>query len=129
MSVARIEHVNVTVSDPERAARLMETLFGWQIRWAGPARNGGRAIHIGSDDHYVALYAERDPAPTSYDFAQGHPLNHIGVAVDDLNAVEAQVVAAGLVPRYHGVYEPGPRHFYFSDPDGIEYEVVSYKQD
>ena len=57
----RIEHVNFTVSDPERAARLME----------------------------------------------------------------ARVVAAGLVPFSHDDYEPG-RRFYFLDPDGIEYEVVSY---
>ena len=29
----RIEHVNVTVSDPERAARLMAALFGWHVLW------------------------------------------------------------------------------------------------
>ena len=40
MSTPRIEHVNVTVSNPERAARLMEELFGWQVRWKGSARNG-----------------------------------------------------------------------------------------
>ena len=35
------------------------------------------------------------------------------------------VVAAGLTPFSHADYEPG-RRFYFLDPDGIEYEVVSY---
>ncbi len=47
MSTPRIEHVNVTVSNPERAATLMEELFGWQVRWKGPARDGGRTIHVG----------------------------------------------------------------------------------
>ena len=125
MSSLRIEHVNVTVSDPERAARLMERIFGWKVRWEGPALNGGRAIHVGTDDHYVALYTGRGVAYGPDDFAKGRPLNHIGVEVADLDATEARVGAAGLVPFNHGDYEPG-RRFYFLDPDGIEYEVVSY---
>ena len=125
MTVTRIEHVNVTVTDPERTARLMEELFGWHVRWRGPARDGGRTVHVGTDDHYVALYTGRDARYTAEDFAKGRPLNHVGVAVDDLDAVETRVVAAGLKPFNHDDYEPG-RRFYFLDPDGIEYEVVSY---
>lgn len=125
MSTPRIEHVNVTVSDPERAARLMMTLFDWRVRWQGPARLGGHTIHVGSDSHYVALYTGRDVAYTADDFAKGQPLNHIGVEVDDLDATEVRVVAAGLRPYGHEAYDPG-RRFYFLDPDGIEYEVVSY---
>jgi len=122
----RIEHVNVTVSDPDRAARLMESLFGWHVRWQGPARDGGRTIHVGSDDHYIALYTGHGVAYTVDDFAKGQPLNHIGVEVDDLAAIEAKVVAASLRPFGHDAYDPG-RRFYFLDPDGIEYEVVSYR--
>ena len=126
MSTPRIEHVNVTVSNPERAARLMEELFDWQVRWQGPARDGGRTIHIGSQEHYIALYTGRDVAYTAEDFAKGRPLNHIGIEVDDLKATEARVVAAGLKPFNHGDYDPG-RRFYFLDPDGIEYEIISYR--
>ena len=122
----RIEHVNVTVSDPARTAQLMEALFGWHIRWQGPARDGGRTIHVGSSEHYVALYSGRDVRYTAEDFAKGRPLNHIGVEVDDLAGTEARVVAAGLRPFSHDDYHPG-RRFYFLDPDGIEYEVVSYR--
>lgn len=125
MSSPRIEHVNVTVSDPDRAARLMGEMFGWRIRWRGPARDGGHTIHVGSDDHYLALYTGDKPAYGADDFAKGRPLNHIGVVVDDLEAVEARVTAAGLTPFNHASYDPG-RRFYFLDPDGIEYEVVSY---
>jgi len=125
MPEPRIEHVNVTVSDPDRAARLMAALFGWHVRWQGPARSGGRTIHVGSDDHYIALYSGHGVAYTADDFAKGRPLNHIGVEVDDLAAIEAKVVAAGLKPFGHDDYDPG-RRFYFLDPDGIEYEVVSY---
>lgn len=124
MAAPRIEHVNMTVSDPDAAARLMQDLFGWEVRWQGPALNGGRTIHVGSDAQYLALYAPPG-ARLSRDFAKGQPLNHVGVEVDDLDATEARVIAAGLRPFAHGDYEPG-RRFYFLDENGIEYEVVSY---
>jgi catechol 2,3-dioxygenase-like lactoylglutathione lyase family enzyme len=123
MPAPRLEHVNVTVADPEAAARLMQDLFGWEVRWRGPALNGGRTVHVGSSDHYLALYAPPGGGPS---FPKGQPLNHIGVEVDELEATEARVVAAGLQPFAHGDYEPG-RRFYFLDANGIEYEVVSYR--
>ena len=126
MAKVQIEHVNVTVSDPERAARLMQAVFGWRVRWKGPARDDGQTIHVGSDDHYVALYTQPGVAYVEADFAKGRPLNHIGVEVEDIDAVERKVVAEGLKPFNHGAYDPG-RRFYFLDPDGIEYEVVSYR--
>jgi catechol 2,3-dioxygenase-like lactoylglutathione lyase family enzyme len=126
MSSPRIEHVNITVADPERSSALMAALFDWHVRWGGPSQNGGHTIHVGSDDHYVALHTGGSPARVAEVFAKGRPLNHIGVEVDDLDATEARVIAAGLRPFNHADYEPG-RRFYFLDPDGIEYEVVSYK--
>lgn len=125
MTHAMIEHVNLTVSDPERSARLMEALFGWRIRWKGPARDGGRSIHVGNDIAYVALYTGPDGMHAEAHYPKGEPLNHVGVLVDDLDAVEEKVIAQGLDPFNHGDYEPG-RRFYFFDPDGIEYEVVCY---
>ncbi len=126
MTTMRIEHVNVTVSDAERSAALMQRIFGWNVRWSGPARDGGRAVHVGSGDHYLALFTAADPAESEYEFIKGRPLNHIGVEVADLEAVEARVSQEGLTPFAHGDYDPG-RRFYFLDPDGIEYEVVSYQ--
>ena len=126
MSGPKLEHVNVTVRDPERAARLMSELFGWRERWRGAARDGGHTIHVGSDEHYIALYTGHNVTYTVDDFAKGRPLNHIGVEVDDLDGTEARVVAAGLRPFSDDNYVPG-RRFYFLDPDGIEYEVVSYR--
>lgn len=125
MSSSRIEHVNITVTDPERTSDLMEALFDWHVRWSGPAQNGGHTIHVGSNDHYVALHTGGNTVQVNEVFRKGTPLNHIGVAVDDLDATEARVIAAGLRPFSHADYEPG-RRFYFLDPDGIEYEVVSY---
>ncbi len=125
MPNAILEHANVTVSDPMRTARLMVDLFGWHIRWQGPSALGGGTVHVGSEISYLALYTRDGPRTDPATFRRGRPLNHVGILVDDLEEVEARVTAAGLVPFNHGDYDPGHR-FYFFDPDGIEYEVVSY---
>lgn len=125
MPKGQIEHVNITVSDPERSARLFETLLGWRERWRGPSQLGGRTIHVGDDTTYLAIYTDGEAKDR---FAKGVPLNHVGLLVDDLDEAEKVVVGHGLEPFGHGDYEPG-RRFYFFDWDGIEFEVVSYAGD
>jgi predicted enzyme related to lactoylglutathione lyase len=125
MPGAFIEHVNVTVRDPERSAQLMHDLFGWNIRWQGPAISGGRSIHVGDDRFYMAFYTKDGANTPDEAFRKGRPLNHVGIVVDDLDDAERQVIAAGLEPFNHGDYEPG-RRFYFFDFDGTEFELVSY---
>ena len=122
MPAARLEHANITVSDPDRSAALFEQLCGWHERWRGPSQLGGWTIHVGTAQAYLAIYTNEGRGGP---FAKGAPLNHIGIEVDDLDAAEAVVVAHGLEPFNHGDYEPG-RRFYFFDWDGIEFEVVSY---
>ena len=122
-----IEHVNLTVSDPDRSAAILSAIFGWHKRWRGRAHNGGPVIHLGGERGYLALYTGPDGEHHGLHHGKGAPLNHIGVQVDDLDAVEARVIAAGLEPHSHGDYEPG-RRFYFFDADGIEFEVVSYDE-
>lgn len=125
MTQAFIEHVNLTVGDPDGTAALLSRLFGWKERWRGPSALGGRTIHVGTDTHYVALYTPDDSDGGARGHAKGAPLNHVGIQVDNLDATEAAVIAEGLTPFSHGDYEPG-RRFYFFDRDGIEYEIVSY---
>lgn len=124
--MSRLEHLNVTVRDPEATAGMLVDLFGWRVRWQGAAIHGGRSIHVGGADSYLAVYAGlggQTEAGNSY--AQRGGLNHIGVVVDDLDAVEERVKARGYKPVNHADYEPG-RRFYFREENGIEIEVVSY---
>ena len=118
-----LEHANLTVSDPARSSALLQQLCGWHERWRGPSQLGGWTIHVGTERDYLALYTNEGRGGP---YAKGAPLNHIGLVVDDLDAAEAVVIAAGLVPYSHGDYDPG-RRFYFFDWDGIEFEVVSYE--
>jgi catechol 2,3-dioxygenase-like lactoylglutathione lyase family enzyme len=126
MSAAMLEHVNVTVSNPEQTARLLCELFDWRIRWQGASKLGGRTVHVGTDDAYVAVYTySRNNVSNSSSYETRGALNHIGGVVTDLDAAEQRVLKAGFKTHNHGDYEPG-RRFYFNDQDGIEFEVVAY---
>lgn len=129
MPTGKIEHANLTVTNPERSAELFKQMLGWEERWRGKSMLGGDTIHVGEPGNgatYMALYTNEDVrADTARRYAKGQPLNHVGLLVDDLAAVENVVTAAGLVPFGHDDYDPG-RRFYFFDWDGIEFEVVSY---
>jgi len=130
MSIVHLEHVNITVPDPQRTARLLMELFGWHIRWEGDAMAGGYTVHVGNETCYVALYRPADPdklasAEEVRASERTGGLNHIAVTVADIDAVDRKIQAAGYKTENHGDYEPG-RRFYFYDDDGIEYEVVSY---
>lgn len=122
MAKGHLEHINITVSDIDRSAALLRDLMGWHDRWRGPSQLGGETIHVGGEQDYIAVYTRGTPVSR---FSKGQPLNHVGLVVDDLDAAEAVVKAAGLEPFNHADYEPG-RRFYFFDWDGIEFEMVSY---
>ncbi|MEP3049599.1 MAG: VOC family protein [Roseibium sp.] len=129
MSTATLEHVNITVSDPEATAKRLHDWFGWKVRWKGDSIFGGVTYHIGNDTSYIAAYRPKNETSSldedaSYGIRGG--LNHIAVVVDDLDAVEDRIKATGHKPKSHADYEPG-RRFYFEDEDGIEFEVVSYE--
>jgi len=126
MKTATLEHVNITVKDPKATAAMMMKLFGWHIRWEGASMDNGYTVHVGTEAQYIALYSTGAPKRgelTSYKMIGG--LNHIALTVEDIDAVEERVLAAGFKTENHGDYEPG-RRFYFRDSDKVEYEIVSY---
>lgn len=126
MTQAFLEHVNFTVTDPAKTAQQLCDWFGWHVRWHGPSIYDGVTYHVGSDDSYIALYSPgkpKDGSESSYQTRGG--LNHLGIVVDDLDATEDKIKAAGYTTGNHADYEPG-RRFYFRDENNIEFEVVSY---
>lgn len=121
-----LEHVNITVPDPQASAAILCDLFGWHVRWEGAAMDDGYTVHVGDDGSYLALYSPGKPlSAAGNSYGQTAGLNHVGVVVDDLAEAEKKVKAAGFHPHNHADYEPGQR-FYFDGPDGIEFEVVHY---
>ncbi|MEM9740075.1 MAG: VOC family protein [Pseudomonadota bacterium] len=128
MANASLEHVNLTVTDPEKTVEMIQNIFGWKIRWQGKSASGGDTIHVGTERAYLAIYSPHSGvAPFVKARNQHSGLNHVGIVVSDLDATEARVKAVGLTPFGHDDYEPG-RRFYFLDTDGIEFEVISYAE-
>jgi len=124
----QLEHANITVQDPDKMAEELCNLFGWRVRWAGQSTLGGRTVHVGNEHAYLSLYnsiEESDESAELSSYSRDNGLNHIGLVVDDLDAIEARVVGAGYKTYLHGNYEPG-RRFYFSLTGGLELELVSY---
>lgn len=126
MQIARLEHANITVTDAKATAAWLCEVFDWHIRWQGEAIHGGYTVHVGTDDGYLAVFAPLQvTAEADSTYEQKGGLNHVGLVVEDLDAVESKVNAVGFRAHKHADYEPGKR-FYFNDADGIEFEVVSY---
>ncbi|MGB0906042.1 MAG: VOC family protein [Maricaulaceae bacterium] len=120
MHHANIEHINVSVSNAQHTAVELCKIFDWHIRWSGKNYQDRDVFHIGTKASYIAIVAK--PPDNERSTSE---LNHIGIVVDDLEAIENRVLAAGYKTHSHGDYEPG-RRFYYHDHNGIEYEIVSY---
>lgn len=56
-----LEHVNMTVSDLERATRFYQDLLGYRMRWQGKTADGRPAAHVGDDRCYLALFEASKP--------------------------------------------------------------------
>ena len=69
----------------------MQTVFGWRIRWQGPALESGFTLRIGTEAQYLALYCPADLQKTLSD-PHGFlgRLNHMGVCVRNLVACDAR---------------------------------------
>jgi len=123
---ARIEHSNITVQDPDALAALLCRIFDWRIRWSGEAIDDGYTVHVGDDDTYLALYTHDGVIATrEARYATWPSINHIGVVVTDLDAVEKRIQENGMTTHGHDDYEPG-RRFYVETPFNLELEIVSY---
>jgi len=129
MNESVLEHINLTVPDPQATAALLCELFGWHIRWQGDSIHGGTTIHVGGHESYLALYRHQEQSVDSaQSYFRQHALNHVGIVVDDLDEVEKRVIEYGLTPPSHANYEPG-RRFYFRDENSLEFEVITYADD
>lgn len=120
-----IEHVNFTVSNLQRTIDFYRKLFGWRIRWQGTTTGGTPAAHVGDDRCYLALFETATAGRATGDY-EAVGFNHFGVVVDSLETMKRRLGELGVEPGDELDYEPG-RRVYFTDPDGIEVELVQYE--
>ncbi len=101
----KINYIEFTATDVERAKHLYSTVFGWSFVDNGPDYASFSANAAGIDGGFM----RGEPAP-------GSPLVVLYAA--DLSATEDAIVAAGgaiVVPVFDF---PGGRRFHFSDGAG-----------
>ncbi|MFT6276863.1 MAG: catechol 2,3-dioxygenase-like lactoylglutathione lyase family enzyme [Halioglobus sp.] len=124
----QLEHANITVSNIDNSLEFYSALFHFKERWRGQVPGGNqptvRALHIGNDNVYLALFEAEKPGRAPIDYATSG-INHIGFVVDDIEPYRQRLIDLGVDIHFEPGYKPGKR-FYFYDPDGIEIELVAY---
>lgn len=129
MTDITLEHVNITVTDLDRALRFLTTaLPAWRVRGGGEMDWFGKPIrwvHVGSDDVYVALQGGgQGPGP----HWQGHGtgVKHLGLVVQQLDATVARLQQAGFAIDHWGGETAHRRSVYFMVGTDFQIELVHY---
>jgi lactoylglutathione lyase len=111
--MAKLRHVALIVEDPEASAKFFEEAF--DMKRAGSARRG---IYLSDGTVNLALLKRETEK-------ERVGIYHFGMWVDDLDASEKKVLAAG------GTYLAGrptsPNSFYeakYKDPSGIVFDLT-----
>ena len=104
-----INHVALEVGDVDDALAFYGRLFAFELR----GRVGDHMAFVDLGDQFLALSAPRAGAPDDE--------RHLGLVVDDKEAVRASLEDAGVAA------EPG-QGLRFRDPWGNLVEVVQYDQ-
>jgi len=119
----RIEHANISVRDIEKALRFITTaLPEFHIR-------GGDCIdwlHYGDDDTYISLMALSMEAQIGHHSYQDTGVNHIGIVVDNVDAVVARLEAAGYRQDTGPEVSQWRKRYYFADDDYQQWEFIEY---
>lgn len=126
MTLACIEHINLTVENPDQLATLFCELFDWRVRWSGPSKDHGYTVHVGSDKRYMALYSHSNLLTTKPNHFRQGTVNHIGLVVNDGDSMEQTILAKGYETMSHNDYGVC-KSFYFMADDTLEIEIVCYK--
>jgi methylmalonyl-CoA/ethylmalonyl-CoA epimerase len=111
--MSRLRHIAIIVPDPEKAAKFFEDAF--DMKRVGTARRG---IHVSDGVMNVALLKKETEQETI-------GLYHFGMWVDDLDAAEKKVLAAGAT--YIAGRPTAPQSFYeakYRDPAGIVFDLT-----
>lgn len=111
--MSKLRHIAIIVPDPDEARQFFERAFDMEV--VGTARRG---LYVSDGTINIALLKQEQP-----DEALG--VAHFGIWVDDLDAAESRITAAG------GAYVTGrptsPNSFYeakFKTPTGQVFDVT-----
>ena len=131
MNPSRLEHLNVTLTDLDRATRALQAIVPqWSVRGAGTWDDGdGRAHawrHVGDDFQYLALY-EAGPGSALRASGPRSAFNHLALVVDDLDAALTRLRALDIPLDHVGGSTAHRRSAYVMiEPERLQIELVAY---
>jgi Glyoxalase/Bleomycin resistance protein/Dioxygenase superfamily len=129
MTSAYLEHANLTVPRIEPVLDfLLTALPEWRGRGGDTMDWYGRRIrwlHVGSDTHYLAL---QEGGEGEFAHWQSHQsgVKHLGLVVDDLDAVMGRLDVAGYAMDHPGSPHPHRRSAYYGIDGFVQIEFVQY---
>lgn len=130
---AYLEHANITVPDMDAAIAFLTTAcpeFAIRHDTIHPV-SGIRWVHLGTPTSYFALQ-EPHKGRTPEDHRRPYDdigVNHLGLIVDDFDAVEARLEAAGYKRGMPVEPHPARKRAYWYDHAGFEWEFIEYLTD
>jgi catechol 2,3-dioxygenase-like lactoylglutathione lyase family enzyme len=132
MSIATLEHVNLTVSNLERSLRFVQTaLPDWRVRGESRMDWFGKPIqwvHVGTDQVYLALQSGGEGL--ALDWQSHHTgVKHVGLVVSNLDATVARLTEAGFALDHWGGSSAYRRSAYFVEAGSVQFEFVEYLSD
>lgn len=117
-----LEHLHVNVNSlAATEAFLRAAVPQLQRRGGGDAPDYGPWVHYGSEQSYIAFTeVPGSVAPKA--------LRHIGLMVDDVEALMARLEQAGYRPADSSALDGHPhrRRVYYVDDNGLDWEFVEY---
>lgn len=124
----RLDHANLLVRDIEGTIRFLRTAVPALRVRGGGGSGGDRWIHLGCDEFYLALeQATVEPAEPWTPYGGKPGTNHLGIEVDDAEAVRTRLREAGYRDTTYPNAHPHRSRVYFRDAEGNDWEFVEYR--
>ena len=134
MIPSRLEHLNLSLTDIERATRALQAIVPqWTVRGNGTWDDGAGHVHdwrhVGDDFQYVALYQAQAGRTLQASGARS-AFNHLALVVDDLDAALERLRAIDI-PLDHigGSTEHRRSAYVVIEPERLQIELVAYDSD
>jgi len=128
MNPSRLEHLNLTLTDLDRATRALQAIVPeWSVRGAGTWDDGlGNVLpwrHVGDDFQYLSLYE----TPPGRKLRAAGAFNHLALVVDDLDAALERLRALDIPLDHIGGSTAHRRSAYVViEPERLQIELVAY---
>ena len=117
-----LEYIHVNVDSIAKTARFMVVAVpDYPMRGGGDAEGFGPWAHLGDESSYMALTEVRDSKVPA-------EIRHIGIVVDDVNALMERLAKAGFEPTDLSALNehPSRKRVYYTDGNGLDWEFVQY---